>query len=64
MRELEFSKMTLRLTTNKSDSKDADEDHIVAKLTGDTLPTLQRILVRWLVASSDDRLTVFVVTSY
>lgn len=44
MRELEFSKITLRLV-HKEDHKDSSEEHTVAKLTGDTLPTLQRILV-------------------
>ncbi|KAJ5109414.1 Tricalbin [Penicillium angulare] len=43
VRELEFSKLTLRLV-NKDDPKDSSEEHTVAKLTGDTLPTLQRIL--------------------
>ncbi|KAJ5580223.1 Tricalbin [Penicillium hispanicum] len=43
VRELEFSKITLRLVS-KDDPKDSSEDHTVAKLTGDTLPTLQRIL--------------------
>ncbi|KAJ5144673.1 Tricalbin [Penicillium atrosanguineum] len=43
VRELEFSKITLRLV-NKDNHKDNKEDNIVAKLTGDTLPTLQRIL--------------------
>ena len=43
IRELEFSKLTLRLV-NKDDPKDSSEEHTVAKLTGDTLPTLQRIL--------------------
>lgn len=43
VRELEFSKITLRLV-NKNDPKDSSEEHTVAKLTGDTLSTLQRIL--------------------
>ncbi|KAJ5096343.1 Tricalbin [Penicillium alfredii] len=43
VRELEFSKITLRLV-RKGDPKDSSEEHTVAKLTGDTLPTLQRIL--------------------
>ncbi|OJJ48132.1 hypothetical protein ASPZODRAFT_62240 [Penicilliopsis zonata CBS 506.65] len=43
IRELEFSKITLRLV-EKNDGKDEGDDHTVAKLTGDTLPTLQRIL--------------------
>ncbi|EAW20924.1 putative membrane bound C2 domain protein (vp115) [Aspergillus fischeri NRRL 181] len=43
VRELEFSKITLRLV-DKNDAKDDSDEHTVAKLTGDTLPTLQRIL--------------------
>ncbi|KGO43139.1 Tricalbin [Penicillium expansum] len=43
VRELEFSKITLRLV-NKDDPKDSSEEHTVAKLTGDTLPTLMRML--------------------
>ncbi|KAJ6151775.1 hypothetical protein N7470_006903 [Penicillium chermesinum] len=43
VRELEFSKITLRLV-KKENSKDSKEDHIVSKLTGDTLSTLSRIL--------------------
>lgn len=44
VRELEFSNITLRLV-DKENSKDSSEDHTVAKLTGDTYSTLQRILV-------------------
>lgn len=44
VRELEYSKITLRLV-QKSNPKDSSEGNTVAKLTGDTLPTLQRILV-------------------
>jgi Ca2+-dependent lipid-binding protein len=43
VRELEFSKITLRIV-EKLNAKD-DDEHIVAKLTGDTYSTLQRILV-------------------
>ncbi|KAI2792008.1 hypothetical protein POX_b02040 [Penicillium oxalicum] len=43
IRELEFSKMTLRLV-QKSDQHDSSEEHTVAKLTGNTLTTLQHIL--------------------
>lgn len=43
MRELEFSKITLRLV-KQDDTKESGDVHTVAKLTGDTLPTLQRIL--------------------
>lgn len=44
MRELEFSKITLRLV-DKDDPRDDSEEHTVAKLAGDTFTTLQRILV-------------------
>ncbi|KAJ5201479.1 Tricalbin [Penicillium cinerascens] len=44
VRELEFSKITLRLVNKENNKDTSNEDHIVAKLTGDTLPTLQRIL--------------------
>ncbi|KAL5334880.1 C2 domain-containing protein [Aspergillus crustosus] len=43
VRELEFSKITLRIVEKLNAKGDGDE-HIVAKLTGDTLSTLQRIL--------------------
>ncbi|PWY62747.1 membrane bound C2 domain protein vp115 [Aspergillus eucalypticola CBS 122712] len=43
VRELEFSKITLRII-DKNNTKDESDDHTVAKLTGDTLTTLQRIL--------------------
>ncbi|GAB1213885.1 hypothetical protein ATERTT37_003038 [Aspergillus terreus] len=43
VRELEFSKITLRLV-EKSNTKDDNEEHTLAKLTGDTYSTLQRIL--------------------
>ncbi|KAL2808922.1 C2 domain-containing protein [Aspergillus granulosus] len=42
VRELEFSKITLRIV-EKLNAKE-DDEHVVAKLTGDTLSTLQRIL--------------------
>ncbi|RAK77104.1 putative membrane bound C2 domain protein (vp115) [Aspergillus fijiensis CBS 313.89] len=43
VRELEFSKITMRII-DKKDTKDESDDHTIAKLTGDTLSTLQRIL--------------------
>ncbi|KAE8369882.1 C2 domain-containing protein [Aspergillus caelatus] len=43
VRELEFSKITLRIV-DKEDPKASSDEHTVAKLTGDTLSTLQRIL--------------------
>jgi hypothetical protein len=43
VRELEFSKMTVRLV-HKNDPNDSSEENTVAKLTGNTLTTLQHIL--------------------
>ncbi|KAL4783445.1 tricalbin [Aspergillus varians] len=43
VRELEFSKITLRIVEKLNNKKEDDED-IAAKLTGDTFSTLQRIL--------------------
>ena len=47
IRELDVSKITLRLK-EKPDKKggDDDSDHTIAKLSGSTLDTLQRCLVR------------------
>ena len=45
VRELEFSKLTLRLV-DKENARDESNEHTVAKLSGDTFTTLQRILVR------------------
>lgn len=44
MRELEYSQVTLRVV-EKSNPKAENEENVIAKLTGETLPTLQRILV-------------------
>ncbi|KAE8384998.1 C2 domain-containing protein [Aspergillus alliaceus] len=43
VRELEFSKITLRIV-DKEDPKANSDEHTIAKLTGDTLSTLHRIL--------------------
>ena len=45
VRELDMSKITLRLT-EKSDTKGSneDQDHVISKLQGQTLPTLQQCL--------------------
>lgn len=51
VREVDLSRITVRLV-EKSDRKgEADDDHVVAKLSGDLLPVLQRCLV-----SSDFRI--------
>jgi len=44
VRELDFSKITLRIIEHIDKKGEADEDHVVAKLTGQTLDTLRRCL--------------------
>jgi len=45
IRELDFSKITLRIIEHIDKDGDGDEDHIIAKLTGNTIDTLRRCLV-------------------
>jgi hypothetical protein len=51
VRELEFSKITLRLV-EKVDKKGEEGDHAIAKLSGPTLPILRQGLVCFSTASS------------
>jgi len=44
IRELDFSKITLRLIEHVNKDGDGDEDHVIAKLTGNTVDTLRRCL--------------------
>ena len=44
VRELEMSKITLRLTQQTDSSGQKDEEHVLAKLTGETLTTLRQCL--------------------
>lgn len=44
VRELDFSKITLRLIEHINKDGDGDEDHVIAKLTGNTIDTLRRCL--------------------
>lgn len=46
VRELDFSRITLRLKEKHDKKGDDDAEDVVAKLTGSTLGTLQRCLVR------------------
>lgn len=48
VRELDFSKITLRIIEHIDKKGEGDEDHVIAKLTGSTLDTLRRCLVRYL----------------
>lgn len=45
MRELDFSKITLRLVKYVDKEGDGKEEHIVSKLQGNTLEVLRRALV-------------------
>jgi len=45
VRELDISRIALRLM-EKEDKKGGDDEHVFARLTGDTLSILQRCLVR------------------
>ena len=44
VRELDMSKITLRLTEKSDNKGDEDQDHVISKLQGQTLPTLQQCL--------------------
>ncbi|KAL5118587.1 Tricalbin-2 [Pleosporales sp. CAS-2024a] len=44
IRELDFSKITLRLIEQTNKDGDGDEDHVIAKLTGNTVDTLRKCL--------------------
>lgn len=44
IRELDFSKITLRIIEHIDKDGDGDEDHVIAKLTGSTIDTLRRCL--------------------
>lgn len=46
VRELEMSKITLRLTEKPDTSGSKEDSHVVAKLTGQTLSTLQQCLYK------------------
>lgn len=45
VRELDLSRITLRLVEKADKKGEGDEEHVVAKLSGDLLPVLQRCLV-------------------
>lgn len=45
IRELDFSKITLRIIEHVDNDGEDHGDHVVAKLTGNTIDTLRRALV-------------------
>lgn len=45
VRELDFSKITLRIIEHIDKKGEGDEDHVIAKLTGNTLDVLRKCLV-------------------
>jgi Ca2+-dependent lipid-binding protein len=44
IRELDFSKITLRIIEHVDKDGDGDDDHVIAKLVGNTIDTLRRCL--------------------
>ena len=52
VRELDFSKITLRLIEHIDKKGEGNESHVLAKLAGNTLETLTRCLVREAVLQS------------
>ena len=46
VREVDLSRITVRLVEKVDKKGDGDEDHVISKLSGDLLPVLQRCLVR------------------
>jgi Ca2+-dependent lipid-binding protein len=45
IRELDFSKITLRIIEHVDNDGDDHDDHVIAKLTGNTIDTLRTSLV-------------------
>lgn len=45
IRELDFSRITLRIIEHVDNDGEDHGDHVVAKLTGNTIDTLRRALV-------------------
>lgn len=45
VRELDFSRITLRIIEHLDKKGEGEDDHIIAKLQGSTLDTLRRCLV-------------------
>ncbi len=45
VRELDVSKITVRIMEKQDKKGDDDAEHVIAKLSGSTLETLQRCLV-------------------
>jgi hypothetical protein len=45
VREIDLSRITVRLVEKIDKKGEGDEDHVLAKLSGDLLPVLQRCLV-------------------
>lgn len=46
IRELDFSKITLRIMEHDDNDSEDQDDHVIAKLTGNTIDTLRKALVR------------------
>ena len=55
VREVDVSRMTLRLMEKEDKKGEDNSEHVVAKLVGETLPTLQRCLVSACSSSAVDK---------
>lgn len=49
IRELDFSRITLRIMEHEDKDGEDHGDHVIAKLTGNTIDTLRKALVRKMV---------------
>ena len=45
VREIDLSRITVRLVEKVDKKGEGDDDHVISKLSGDLLPVLQRCLV-------------------
>ena len=61
VRELDLSRITLRLVEKQDKRGEGEEEHVEAKLTGDTLQVLQKCLVSIFLWSSWAQLTSSIV---
>ena len=61
VREIDLSRITVRLVEKVDKKGDGDDKDVVAKLSGDLLPVLQRCLVRFWLFVSESFTNIWVV---
>ena len=59
VREVDLSRITVRLVEKVDKKGDGDDDHVVAKISSDLLPILQRCLVIEFLHHTSQRLTFY-----